>query len=419
VATASWPGEAWRAERSPGGTHVVLSTGAALALWDLEQGRETARIRAAGTVADAAVSLDGRFLATRTDDNVAQVWNLMTRREVWRGEKIARASLNADGSLVATAGYDDVIRMRALPSGEERWHQDGVPATVEEENTDGDDVTHPNVEALVFSVDEKQVGARLRKKAPRIWDVSTGRDLQQAAPGVLPDWIVPTAGGIVRAARTPGGIDVWSSAAGSQPAKLAHDSADSKLFVANGRLATAVGPDVRLWEAGSGRRLGTMKSGDSYVQQVAISPDGARAATITFGPTAALYDVGAAQPRAQLAHDAGPNDEANGIIDVTFSPDSKYLATASSDRTARVWDAETGREVARFVHDGGVSLVAFSHDGGRLTTVSDDQRVHVWLWRDTDLIDKACARLSRNLTPEEWQAQFGSRRHAKTCDRLP
>jgi hypothetical protein len=31
---------------------------------------------------------------------------------------------------------------------------------------------------------------------------------------------------------------------------------------------------------------------------------------------------------------------------------------------------------------------------------SDDKTVRVWLWRNQDLIDLACSRLTRNLTKE-------------------
>ena len=33
------------------------------------------------------------------------------------------------------------------------------------------------------------------------------------------------------------------------------------------------------------------------------------------------------------------------VLDAAFSPDGKRLATASQDRQAHVWDIETGKEV--------------------------------------------------------------------------
>jgi eukaryotic-like serine/threonine-protein kinase len=67
------------------------------------------------------------------------------------------------------------------------------------------------------------------------------------------------------------------------------------------------------------------------------------------------------------------------VRSVAFSPDGQRLATASDDQTARVWDAATGREILSLRgHQGGVSSVAFSPDGRRLLSGSYDQAVRVW-----------------------------------------
>ena len=51
----------------------------------------------------------------------------------------------------------------------------------------------------------------------------------------------------------------------------------------------------------------------------------------------------------------------------------QLVATTSVDETARVWDASTGTEVWRLQgHTGGVYGVAWSPDGSKLATASDD-----------------------------------------------
>ena len=58
------------------------------------------------------------------------------------------------------------------------------------------------------------------------------------------------------------------------------------------------------------------------------------------------------------------------IQDAAFSPDGARIVTGSQDGTARVWDAESGRQIA-VLHDGGlVKTVAFSPDGSRIVTAS-------------------------------------------------
>jgi WD40 repeat protein len=64
---------------------------------------------------------------------------------------------------------------------------------------------------------------------------------------------------------------------------------------------------------------------------------------------------------------------------VAFSPDGKRIATGSEDRTARVWDVQTGKLAATFQgHTDRVESVAFSPDGQRLLTASYDDTARVW-----------------------------------------
>ncbi len=103
---------------------------------------------------------------------------------------------------------------------------------------------------------------------------------------------------------------------------------------------------------------------------------------------------------------------------VAFSPDGQRVATASEDNTARVWEAATGREVARMAHDDIVTAVAFSPDGQRLATASVDNTARVWLIWPEDLIAEACGRLTRNLTRDEWRRYLPDESYHPTCPNL-
>lgn len=60
----------------------------------------------------------------------------------------------------------------------------------------------------------------------------------------------------------------------------------------------------------------------------------------------------------------------SSIHKLAYSPDGKLLATASEDNTVKIWDAEIGAEVATLQHTKQVWSVAFSPDGKRLATGS-------------------------------------------------
>ena len=50
------------------------------------------------------------------------------------------------------------------------------------------------------------------------------------------------------------------------------------------------------------------------------------------------------------------------------------MVTASDDGTARIWDAESGAELATLAASEPVNSAAFSPDGDRVVTASDDAR---------------------------------------------
>jgi len=104
------------------------------------------------------------------------------------------------------------------------------------------------------------------------------------------------------------------------------------------------------------------------------------------------------------------------VNSVAFSPDGKRMATASDDQTAKVWDAESGKELLTLRgHSGHVKAVIFSPDGKRLATASEDGTVQVYAFDLRELLNLARSRVTRTFTPDECQLYFQS----KTCPPLP
>ena len=62
-----------------------------------------------------------------------------------------------------------------------------------------------------------------------------------------------------------------------------------------------------------------------------------------------------------------------------FSPDGARIVSGSDDQTVRVWDAASGAELLVLRgHEGPVYAAAFSPDGARIVSGSGDGTVRVW-----------------------------------------
>ena len=74
------------------------------------------------------------------------------------------------------------------------------------------------------------------------------------------------------------------------------------------------------------------------------------------------------------------NGHSGAVWSVAWSPDGKRLATASDDQTAKVWDAASGQGIAdpEGPRANCVCSVAWSPDGKRLATASLDETAKVW-----------------------------------------
>jgi WD40 repeat protein len=229
----------------------------------------------------------------------------------------------------------------------------------------------------------------------RVWDV--------AQPG-RPVSTFGTTKRLAYAALSPDGVSVltvspndsrlWNVSShksirvgGAGPEPGAGAEFDSALadFASDGRFAIAGRSEVPVFDRG-GERLVMLRGHTTPTSVVRFSPDGQFVATGATGGGVRIWDAATGGSRAVLdAHQ-------DAVSALAFSPNGRLLVTAASDGTVVVWlldfvrdqrlVTQTAQRSPNFVamlpsHEDRVTDAAFSPDGTRIVTASDDGTVTV------------------------------------------
>ena len=131
---------------------------------------------------------------------------------------------------------------------------------------------------------------------------------------------------------------------------------------------------LKVVEVETGRELLTLDA-DCRVHGVAYSPDGkwiASGTTKADGPIT-IWNAATGQSALNIKGHKGT------VECVAFTRDGKRIISGSDDKTIRIWDAFTGRETRSLEgHEATVWSVALSQDGKRIASASGDKSVIVW-----------------------------------------
>ncbi|MFO0881099.1 MAG: hypothetical protein U0840_27565 [Gemmataceae bacterium] len=320
---------------------------------------------------------DGKSLATAGDDRTVRVWHPVTGQQKSSLPEIARegyggpvVAITPDFKIVAV-NYWGEITVFSMADGKELVKIDPILDR-------GQQFTfRPDVYAMALSPDGKQlatagsvaaVGGRhgLPGGIVVVWDVKTGKIIHRSEK-------LSTAA---------------SSVAWSKDGKLIAAGTNG----AGGELPEA--GEIRVCEADSGKLIHNfmVKSGVNYGEwasagDVVFSPDSEHVAVpVTAGsrgtPAGLLIKDTGASVRVWDLRTSKARPLVEGlkvaVKRVAFSPDGKRLATASNDKVIRVWDTRTGKEVVAMKGTDHSMAIAFSPDGKSLAVGNKDGSAWVY-----------------------------------------
>jgi WD40 repeat protein/tRNA A-37 threonylcarbamoyl transferase component Bud32 len=288
-----------------------------------------------------------------------------------------------EGSQVTLAGHADAVT--ALTFSPDRRHlasggRDGT-AKVWELATGLELGSFPGHDGGVAGVTLGLGGRRLaavgRDGTVRVWDTVTGKETfhlpkRSAGPGGLafsPD------GRLLAVAGDPR-VTVHDEAGQPVHSFDGHGKAVAAVsFSADGRHVASAGADgaVRLWELASGNEQTQLRV-NAPINQLAFAVDGQH--VIVAAANGGLLVWHPASGRNVVVF-----DEQKPAIPTALSRDVRQLAFVSTEaHTVRVLDRATARELfALRRHAGPITRIAFSPDGARVATASEDHTVKVWL----------------------------------------
>lgn len=293
-------GQLTMAKFDPSGTRIVtaafedMSNASDARVWDWSNGMALLQLGGhAGSVWSAAFDSDGKRIVTASSDRTARVWEASTGRELVRlighSAIVLSASFSPDGSKIVTSSYDKTARIWDASTGHEIHrlvgHTDGVRFAS----------FSPNGTRIVTGCSDGTFQTLTSDKAPRVWDVETGRELLQLQGHTN---------------------DVTDGSFSHDSARIVTASADST---------------VRVWDAATGRELQRLLGHNNPVLSAAYSPDDTRIVTASMDNTARIWEAASGR---ELTHLVG---HTRSVQSASFSLDGTRILTAAYDRSARVW----------------------------------------------------------------------------------
>jgi len=310
---------------SPSGTHVAVAAGNTIQLFDAAGQRLEEMTHPSGSITSISFSADGNYIITTTTDKKAIMWHLS-------GSKVAEMR-NQQSMLTATISADNTNIYTTTHYGIDRYAISGKL------------LHHTAIEALAGSQNNWMVSAGSGNLFLLVLENKAYVFDKQAS-------IVATINNQSEVADVFGGRVINRSRGAFSVCEkyviLSFGSHIAGIYDLKGNLNKEI----------------TAHQVGSYINAIAISPEGNFALTASQDSTAALW-LPDGQIHAKLKHP-------NWVTAVAFSNDGKYIITACRSGKIKFWDID-GNLLKSFPqkHKGQITHLGFSKDDKKIWSFSD------------------------------------------------
>ena len=282
-------------------------------------------------VRSVAVSPDGKWAASGSDDKTVKIWDLESGEcratLVGHTNLVRSVAITPDGKLILSGSSDDTLRVWDAGSGRDGTKLEGHRSSIF---------------TVVALRDNSRVLSGGFDETLRLWDLASGKCLKIIECG------------------TEEADDVFSSAVNPAETQALSGHRDGS---------------VRLWNLETGECLATLTGHSDTVLSVKITPDGRFAVSGSEDATVKIWDL---EAKTCLGTLEGHQD----VIDsVAISPDGALIAsTGFTDKTVQLWDWKQGACLQVIEHEENPSpiSVAFSPDGSRLVVGTAGPNIYVY-----------------------------------------
>jgi len=284
------------------------------------------------------------------------------------GYTLKKICFSPDGSKILSCAQDNFVKIWELSSGKLLQQLAGHTDVVWSGYVSPDGTT-----ALTASAD----------KTVKLWDVASGtiiRTIEGHAKGV-PSAVFSHDGKLILSCSWDKSAKIWSAETGellrtfeghTEGLVSAEFSPDDSMIITRSDYYENV---IKLWKVNSGEVVKTYVM-STHTQPSSVgtfSNDGLRIVTGSEDRCAILWNAVTGEPiRKCIGH--------NGkITSIAFSPDDSKILSGSSDSTAILWNSESGASVHQFTnHKSKIYSVAFTKDGSKICTGHGDTTAILW-----------------------------------------